>query len=51
MINFSSLATQTWEAADVRKKLDRMLLIFYGWEPLQRMAEIQDTRGGSVDSR
>jgi DNA mismatch repair endonuclease MutH len=46
MIDFMSLVTQTWESADVRKKLDRMLLIFYGWEPLLPIARFETLAAG-----
>jgi DNA mismatch repair protein MutH len=46
MIDFNALAMQTWDAADVRKKLDRMLMIFYGWEPLQPIARFKTLATG-----
>jgi DNA mismatch repair endonuclease MutH len=46
MINFASLPAETWERADVRKKLDRMLMIFYGWEPLQPIARFRTLAAG-----
>ena len=38
MIDFQRLASETWDTATVRRKLDHLLLIFYGWEPLQPIA-------------
>jgi DNA mismatch repair protein MutH len=46
MIDFAALAFQSWETADVRKKLDRMLMIFYGWEPLQPIARFKTLAAG-----
>jgi len=46
MINFAKLAAQTWDSAEIRKKLDRMLMIFYGWEPLQPIARFRTLAAG-----
>jgi len=46
MINFESLAIEAWDTASVRKKLSRMLLIFYGWEPLQPIARFKTLAAG-----
>jgi DNA mismatch repair protein MutH len=46
MIDFAALPTQTWETAVVRKKLDHMLMIFYGWEPLQPIARFKTLAAG-----
>jgi len=46
MIDFATLASQSWETADVRKKLDHMLMIFYGWEPLQPIARFRTLAAG-----
>lgn len=46
MIDFTQLATETWEQASVRKKLDQMLLIFYGWQPLQPISRFKTLAAG-----
>jgi DNA mismatch repair endonuclease MutH len=46
MINFATLAGQSWESAEVRKKLAHMLMIFYGWEPLQPIARFRTLAAG-----
>lgn len=46
MINFDRLTTEVWETASVRKKLDRMLLIFYGWQPLQPISRFKTLAAG-----
>jgi DNA mismatch repair endonuclease MutH len=46
MIDFPALVGQSWDAASVRKKLDRMLMIFYGWEPLQPIARFRTLAAG-----
>jgi DNA mismatch repair endonuclease MutH len=46
MIDFATLGGQSWEGAVVRKKLDRMLMIFYGWEPLQPIARFKTLAAG-----
>ena len=46
MIDFEALALETWDTASVRKKLDRILLIFYGWQPLQPIARFQTLASG-----
>ena len=46
MIDFDRLAKEVWETASVRKKLDRMLLIFYGWQPLQPISRFKALAGG-----
>ena len=35
MIDFDGLALETWETAHARRKLERLLLIFYRWEPFR----------------
>jgi DNA mismatch repair protein MutH len=46
MIDFQRLASETWDTATVRRKLDHLLLIFYGWEPLQPIARFQTLCAG-----
>lgn len=46
MIDFATLLDQSWESAGVRKKLDRMLMIFYAWEPLQPIARFKTLAAG-----
>ena len=46
MIDFAALPLQTWDTAAVRKKLDQMLMIFYGWEPLQPIARFKTLAAG-----
>lgn len=46
MIDFQRLVTEDWESASVRKKLDKMLLIFYGWQPLQPISRFKTLAAG-----
>lgn len=46
MIDFERLEAERWESASVRKKLDKMLLIFYGWHPLQPIARFRTLAAG-----
>jgi len=46
MIDFTALAMETWDTATVRRKLGQMLLIFYGWEPLQPIARFRTLAAG-----
>jgi DNA mismatch repair endonuclease MutH len=46
MIDFEALVTQQWDTATVRKKLDRILLIFYAWHPLHPIARFQTLAAG-----
>jgi DNA mismatch repair endonuclease MutH len=46
MIDFAALAMETWDTANIRKKLDRILMIFYGWEPLQPIARFKTLAAG-----
>lgn len=46
MIDFDRLRVEVWDTASVRKKLDCMLLIFYGWQPLQPIARFKTLAAG-----
>jgi DNA mismatch repair protein MutH len=46
MIDFQRLVTEDWESASVRSKLDKMLLIFYGWQPLQPISRFKTLAAG-----
>jgi DNA mismatch repair endonuclease MutH len=46
MINFERLGGEVWDTASVRKKLERLLLIFYGWEPLLPIARFRTLAAG-----
>lgn len=46
MIDFEGLALEAWDTANVRKKLERILLIFYRWEPLRPIASFQTVAAG-----
>jgi DNA mismatch repair protein MutH len=46
MIDFDRLAVETWETAHARHKLERLLLIFYRWEPYRPIASFQTLAAG-----
>jgi len=46
MIDFDRLATEEWATAAVRKKIERMLVIFYAWEPLRPIASFRTLVAG-----
>lgn len=46
MIDFSTLPDEVWQTAGVRRKLGRMLLIFYGWEPLTMIGRFRTLAAG-----
>ena len=46
MIDFEGLALETWDTAHARHKLERLLLIFYRWEPFRPIASFQTLAAG-----
>ena len=46
MIDFEGLALETWATAHARHKLQRLLLIFYRWEPFRPIASFQTLAAG-----
>jgi DNA mismatch repair endonuclease MutH len=46
MIDFDGLALETWETAHARRKLERLLLIFYRWEPFRPIASFKTLAAG-----
>jgi DNA mismatch repair endonuclease MutH len=46
MIDFVSLVDEEWERAAVRKKLDQLLLIFYGWKPYRPISSFETLAAG-----
>ena len=46
MIDFDRLPTEEWATATVRKKVERLLLIFYRWEPYRPIASFRTLAAG-----
>jgi DNA mismatch repair protein MutH len=46
MIDFDGLLLETWDRAHARRKLERLLLIFYRWEPFRPIASFETLAAG-----
>jgi DNA mismatch repair endonuclease MutH len=46
MIDFDGMAAETWDTAHARRKLERLLLIFYRWEPFRPIASFETLAAG-----
>ncbi len=46
MIDWTSLATETWATAKARRKLEHLMLIFYEWHPLLPLGRFQTLVAG-----